>query len=325
MKKLIVIGAYPNTPKKEEVLINEINSLKNSNFDFMLVSHYPVSIELQSMVDYYIYDKNQTLTPLEKSPYYWFKTDSFFLRVNNSRHSLPICQNMFNAFKFADIKKYDFVYFIENDNLFSENDVTKLNQLVDTMVEKRKKCIFFKPEGYRDSGSYVYETQLFGITPSYFNEILKLPVTENEWYEHLMPLTLELAFFQKLQNYEHEFLIINEHSSEYFSESDINLFRVENFILEVLYNVTDPSTPILYCHSGSRNSYEYRVVIKINNKIIDDKIVYPTHWFYTSLSLRDDELVIEVYENNKLEYIKTITLNETNLEQIKEKGLIEFN
>jgi cyclopropane fatty-acyl-phospholipid synthase-like methyltransferase len=67
------------------------------------------------------------------------------------------------------------------------------------------------------------------------------------------------------------------------------------------------------------------VVIKINNKIIDDKIVYPTHWFYTSLSLRDDELVIEVYENNKLEYIKTITLNETNLEQIKEKGLIEFN
>ena len=37
MKKLIVIGAYPNTPKKEEVLINEINSLKDSGFDFVRI------------------------------------------------------------------------------------------------------------------------------------------------------------------------------------------------------------------------------------------------------------------------------------------------
>jgi hypothetical protein len=134
-----------------------------------------------------------------------------------------------------------------------------------------------------------------------------------------------LAFFQKLQHYEHEFLIINEHSSEYFNESDINLFRVENFMIEVLHNVKDPSTPILYCHSGVRNSYEYRVVVKMNNKVITDKIVYPTHWFYIPLSLRDDKLIIEVYENDTIEYVKTLVLNEDSLEQIKEKGLIEFN
>jgi hypothetical protein len=150
-------------------------------------------------------------------------------------------------------------------------------------------------------------------------------VTENEWYEHLMPLTLELAFYQKLQHYEHEFLIINEHSSEYFNESDINLFRVENFMIEVLHNVKDPSTPILYCHSGVRNSYDYRVVVRVNDKLIEDKIVYPTHWFYIPLSLRDDKLVIEVYDGNTLEYVKQMTLNESNLDEIKNKGLIEFN
>ena len=117
MKKLIVIGSYPNTPKKEEVLKSEIQSLKDIGFDFMLVSHYPVSSEIQHMVDYYIYDKNQTLTPLDKTTYYWFKTDIFMLRVNNSRHALPICQNMFNAFKLAEIKEYDFVLFFNSRNI----------------------------------------------------------------------------------------------------------------------------------------------------------------------------------------------------------------
>jgi hypothetical protein len=325
MKKLIVIGAYPNTPKKEEVLINEINSLTGLGFDIMVVSHYPVSIEIQDMVDYYIYDKNQTLTPLDKSPYYWFKTDSFFIRVNNSRHALPICQNMFNAFKFSEIKKYDFVYFIENDNMFSLGDSKKLVDLVDEMFNSGKKCIFFKPEGYRDNGSYVYETQLFGITPSFFNDVLTLPISENEWYEHQMPNTLELAFYNKLQNHENDFLIINEHSSEYFKESDINIFRVENFILELLYNINDPSTPILYCYSEIRNRYNYKVVITINDNVIEDRYVYPTEWFYIPLSLRDDKLIIEVYDDNKLESKKIMVLNTDILDSLKERGSIEFN
>jgi hypothetical protein len=324
MKTLIVIGAYPNTPKKEEVLINEVESLSGLGFDIMIVSHFPISTEIQNMVDYYIYDKNQTLTPLDVSPYYWFKTDNFFIRVNNSRHALPICQNMFNAFKFSDIKKYDFVYFIENDNLFSVNDSNKLKNLIDEMEESGKKCIFFKPEGYKDNGSYVYETQLFGITPSFFNSILTLPITENDWYEHQMPNTLELAFYNKLQNHENEFLIINQHSSEYFKDSEINIFRVENFILEVLYNINDPLTPILYCYSEVRNRYNYNVVISINDNVIEDRFTLPTQWFYIPLSLNGDKLNIKVYYDNKLESEKTMSLNDNILNSLKERGSIEF-
>ena len=325
MKKLIVIGAYPNTPKKEEVLRNEINSLMGLGFDFMLISHYPVSVELQSMVDYYIYDKNQTLTPIERSPYYWSDNGGFFLKVFNSRHSLPICQNMYNAFKFSELKNYDFVYFIENDNLFSNSDAEKLNTLIDTMVNENKKCIFFKPEGYRDQGSYVYETQMFGISPKYFNERFILPTTESEWYSENMPITLELGFYEKLKQFENDFLIIPEHSSEYFSESKINIFRVENFIVEVLYNQTTPSQPILYCQSNQRNPYDYRVVVMLDGKVIEDKIVYPSHWFYLPLSLRDEKLTVKVYENNEIEFVKSYVLNENNIETIKQKGIIQFN
>ena len=326
MKVLFVIGAYPNTQKKEDVLKQEIESLKHLGFEFMIVSHYPVSVELQSMVDYYIYDKNQTLTPMDRSPYYWYNNNNFHIKVFNSRHSLPICQNMFNSFKFSEIKNYDFVFFIENDNIFTENDSNKFIDLLNEMISKNKKCIFFKPESFRQDDSYVYETQLFGISPKYLNEKFIIPTTENEWYETGMSHTLELAFFNKLNQYEDDFLIIDIHSSEYFSESQINIFRVESFIFELLYNIHNPSYPVLYCHNNSLKNEIKKIVVELNGEIIEDKVMFPSHWFYRELLLDNSTLKLTVFDNDDtIDYIKTYVLSENNLENIKNKGIIELN
>jgi hypothetical protein len=325
MKVLIVIGAYPNTTKKEEVLKQEIESLKSLGFDFMIVSHYPVSVELQNMIDYYIYDKNQTLTPKDRSPYYWFNTESFHIKVFNSRHSLPICQNMFNSFKFSEIKNYDFVFFVENDNIFTPNDVNKFNTLLNEMVSKNKQCIFFKPESFRQDNSYVYETQLFGISPKYLNEKFVIPTTENEWYETSMSHTLELAFYNKLKHLEDDFLIIDVHSSEYFNESQINIFRVESFIFELLYNVHNPSYPVLYCHNNTLKGEIKKILVEFNGDVIEDKIMLPSHWFYREFTL-GNTLKLTVFDiDGSIDYIKTYELTENNLEKIKDKGIIEIN
>jgi len=327
MKKLIVIGAYPNTPKKHEVLKNQLislNSLKFSGFDFMLVTHHPVLTDIQEMVDYYIYDNNQTLTPLDKSTYFWLDTDSFFLRINNSRHALPISQSMFNAFKFSEIKNYDFVYFMENDNWFSEIDVMKLNELVELMNKENKKCIFFKPESYKDNDSYVYETQLFGITPKYFNEIFKLPTTENEYFYHYAyPVSLELGFYNNLCRYENNFLIINQHSYEYFNSSQINIFRMEHFIVDLLHNSNNNEEPILF-FQNSNGDKECRIVVKINDEVIADTPVHPHVWSYQGFSYDNQKLRVEVYIDGTLEIIREYTLDETLKGKIMENGIIDF-
>lgn len=326
MKKLIVIGAYPNTPKKEEVLINEINSLKGLGFDFMLVSHYPISVEIQNMVDYYIYDKNQNLTPIDKTTYYWLKTDSFIVRVNNSRHALPISQSMNNAFKFSEIKNYDFVYFIENDNLFSEVDAKKLNDLVDKMVNQNKKCIFFKPENYKDNNSYVYETQLFGLTPKYFNKVFKLPITEEDYFDYdKHPISLELGFYHRLSHFENDFLIINQHSYEYFNESEINIFRTETMVVELVYNTKEPEIPVLFCHGNKITEQNYRVIIKLDDEVITDTEIIQSYWFYKKFNFDDKKLEIEVYCDGTLQEIKTYILNKELKEKINNNGRIDFN
>lgn len=326
MKKLIVIGAYPNTPKKKEVLVEEIKSLKSLDFDFMLVTHYPVPLYIQEMFDYYIYDKNQTLTPLEKTTYFWFNSGSFLVRINNSRHALPISQSMSNAFKFSEIKNYDFVYFIENDNWFSENDSKKLSDLVNTMFENNKKCIFFKPESYRDNGSYVYETQLFGITPKYFNQVFNLPITEDEYFSHpTYPVSLELGFYKNLSEFEDDFLIINEHSYQYFNESKINIFRVENLLIDLVYNSKNPTQPVLFCYGNRVFDDLYRVIVRLNNDIINDRNIHSNNWFYQTFDLDGSNLVFEIYNNDVLQEKKSYILDKHLLHNLKDKGIIDFN
>jgi hypothetical protein len=329
MKKLIVIGAYPNTAKKENILKREILSLKNIGFDIMVVSHYPVSSEIQNMIDYYIFDKNQTLTPRDISPYYWSSLDAFFIKVYNQSHGLPICQNMYNAFKFSEIKKYDFVYFSENDNVFESSDVLLLNSLLDEMILNNKKCIFFKPKNFttetrdRSKNSLVYETQFFGITPSYFNRVFELPTNIDEWYNTQMEFTLELAFLDKLEKYESDFLIIDEHSSEYFAKSEINILRIENFIVELLYNIKDPSIPVLYYHNNSNENKH--LVIKINDIIVEDQIIICNYWAYRNFTINNDVLDISVYDsNNEIEITKTYTLDKDINARSIINGIIQF-
>jgi hypothetical protein len=65
MKKLIVIDSYLTSTKKREYTKRTNRILENIGFDIMLVAHYPICIEIQFMVDYFIFDKNQTLDPVE--------------------------------------------------------------------------------------------------------------------------------------------------------------------------------------------------------------------------------------------------------------------
>jgi hypothetical protein len=326
MKTLIVIGAYPNTPKKEKVLIDEIESLRGLGYDFMLVSHYPVSTEIQKMVDYYIYEKNQILTPLDKTTYYWFQTDNFMVRVNNSRHALPISQNMFNAFKLSEIKDYDFVFFVENDNQFSLNDSLKLKSLIDEMVSQNKQCIFFKPNNYLDNGSFVYETQMFGITPKYFNEVFKLPTTEDEYFINPdYPVSLELGFYQSLSKHESDFLIVNQHSYEYFSESSINIFRVEELIIELIRNDKNPNLPVLFCHMNKEPLFKHKIIIKLNGDPMEELNLFFGFWFFRSFEISNNILTIEIYKDDVLDEIKSYHLNEQIHDYVNKNGIIEFN
>ena len=55
---IIVIGTWTKSIEEHKLLINCISSLSLLDVDICLVSHYPVSSTIQSLVSYYVYDKS---------------------------------------------------------------------------------------------------------------------------------------------------------------------------------------------------------------------------------------------------------------------------
>lgn len=128
--ELVVIGTYPDTKAREDLTVECIESAKKLGRPIMLVSHYPVSKEVQEMVDYYIYDKHNPLT--HHSYYNRFTRSqedySVEMRIEgNSNQSLTVLTNLINAGKAAKGLGYTKMFYVTFDHVISPFDYSTID------------------------------------------------------------------------------------------------------------------------------------------------------------------------------------------------------
>jgi hypothetical protein len=129
-KELIVIGTYPNTKIREELTIKCIESAKKLDRPIMLVSHYPVSKEIQEMVDYYVYDAHNPLTHHSYYNRFTRSTNEYSVEMRiegDSNQSLTVLTNLVNASKAAVGLGYTKMFYVTFDIELDENDFHKIN------------------------------------------------------------------------------------------------------------------------------------------------------------------------------------------------------
>jgi len=122
---IFVIGAWPDTKDKENDLLDCISRLRNfDKIPILLVSHYPIKSEIQKLVDYYIFDKdNDILTNSEFDGYgvssgRW--TEMRDHKITNEmpyHHDYAIWISMKHAFNFCKYLDKKRVHYLEYDNL----------------------------------------------------------------------------------------------------------------------------------------------------------------------------------------------------------------
>ena len=61
MKKCFLIVDYSNTKEKKDTLIELINDIKKHNYEIFLSSHVNHNTDITNLVDYFYYDKENTL------------------------------------------------------------------------------------------------------------------------------------------------------------------------------------------------------------------------------------------------------------------------
>lgn len=131
--EIIIIGTYPNTTKREELTIECINNLKPLGRKIMLLSHYPVSADIQKLVDFYIYDEHNPLTHHSYYTHFYRDTDEYYAQVNingltDSNQSLAVLTNMYNGMKMAKNLGFDRAFYITFDVIVHRHDLEVINR-----------------------------------------------------------------------------------------------------------------------------------------------------------------------------------------------------
>jgi hypothetical protein len=120
---IFVIGQYANTPKKEDILTNLINKLKIFNIPILLTGHYPINSNIQKMVDFYLFDKeNPALYKHEFQKYdlicsnFWTETPDWVTEISADSFDYCIWSTFRNASNFAKYLNKKNIHYFDYDS-----------------------------------------------------------------------------------------------------------------------------------------------------------------------------------------------------------------
>ncbi len=317
MKKIIIISSYSDIPEKEKTLVDCINSVSGKGYDIMITSHYPVPDYIQRMVNYCIYDSDNTFLPIQHSPYYWVNNSIFNYRININSHNLTILRNISNGVNISKSLGYELFYFMEYDNIFEESDFNKLDNLMNSMCINEKDMIFFKPTFSNENGLITeYCTLVFGGRLSWFLNTMRIPKSIEEysdWVVEAPSNILEQIFYSKLFNYEYRFIIEPIIVENYFDKSIMNKYSSVVICEPCVSNDNDI---FLFINNFSSKS----IIVEINSQSLE---LSSTAWYYQFIST-DLDIIIKDVNTNEIFSRKKFKLSELNKEEISNKSTINF-
>jgi len=178
-KDIIVIDCFPNTENKLKKLVDTIYFVKKFEKPIALVSHLPIPESVQVLVDYYIFDVDNTLPDYRLPIYYTFSDLKLLGRLDRPYHSLPIVKSLQNICKM--FSNFERIHFIEYDiNIDFEKHLSNV------ATHKDKDLVSYFYEG---TGIY---TNIMTFKPSLMLEVLTTQTLNWEDYKKMAsPVILE--------------------------------------------------------------------------------------------------------------------------------------
>ena len=140
-KNLVIILSHCDTKEKLEILENNIQLLKSNNFDVLLTSHIPLPKNIQSQVEYLVYDKsNPILHWPKRGMTYWktFSTDVESLKLVNilPDYGWTAFNQLLTSSHLGLSLEYDYYSFINYDIIFTQQMIETMKLPYDFLCSK---------------------------------------------------------------------------------------------------------------------------------------------------------------------------------------------
>ena len=179
-QEVIIISTYPTQQSVVDSTKECIESFKQTGRKIILTSHAVIPLELQELVDYCVYDKNNLLTKHDFYHHCWVDYGHFKVTTllrgedNDVYHGPAVYTNYYNAASLASSLGFKKLFFINYDYIltnseFIDNISIKLNKKK-AYVDERE-----YPEGM------VSSTFFFGIQTDFFFNTHDLIFTAEEY------------------------------------------------------------------------------------------------------------------------------------------------
>lgn len=309
MDNIIIVNSYTNTKEKEDILYGTLLQLRKTPYKILVVSNTPATTRIFGLCDYYLFDKEDILLPIEKSPLKWFADNTETIHLYSKGPGYSIVKNLSNAVSLAKNLKFTKFISMEYDNIIDNKDLPLLDEIFTTLDTHDGFFCEFNSHGY------AVETRIFGGRIGFFTDKLYLPNTYEVWNKTepfcSIAETLEYIFPVILEPHRDNIKFFHGYNKDYFRHSKIDIVSSTREI-SIVYNEEDRNTPLLFL-IGTGKTYQ----IFINKKHIETIYlnVGQTKKYYLDIS--DEEIIVEV-KHDGLESVSTV--NADNIDTYKVIG-----
>lgn len=326
--EIIIITTYPDTSTRKKLTKECVISFKKTNRKIILVSHYPVDNEIQELVDYYIYDKNNVMIHHSYYNYYYQYNDVYNVNINissltNSNQSLAALINLFNGAKLANKLGYTKILTVVYDIVLHDDDVNNVDNIFNTLSSWNA----FLTKIDTEIGVGI-ETTIMGFKTNYFLDVFRdirdgSIFTElceslgcHNFLEHYFMSILkdEVDLWIEPSNY----MLPNSglgvsSNSEYMSIVPIVGEKNKFVFYFYTYNVDDRIIQLRVLENGNE-------IIKEKNKIINSVE------FIKEIVFNGDPItiIVDKIDNGVIYKTQTFEINEDNLESYGNNGFFEY-
>jgi hypothetical protein len=273
-----VICTYPKTQAVVDTTIECIKSLrKNSKRKIIISAHCPVPKELQDMVDYVFYEKNNLLTKHTFYSGYWMYHNQYDTHVNlkgedNDRYHGPACYTSFyNPATFAKGLGIEKLYYINFDYILKDSSY------IDYISKKLNTHDTFFGE-YKAQEGKCYYTYFFAAKPEAILKHCNFIETENQYNSLMGKYGAESNGIENL--YHHIFKNnINNYiePKEKFDEDAEKYFDFRDYSMVEYYTILPTDIKNHFCPwitiSNAKESKNIHYTVEKNGKIIIDRLL----------------------------------------------------
>lgn len=331
MKDLICITAHCPTEEKRKILSNLVRSLQptRDQFDLLVVSHTPVTFDVQENVDWVIFDKdNELLTDWKYQNQPWFSPhdgkhiQSIFFGVGNTY--LTLHKQLITGYGHARTFGYEKVHFIEYDAYFEDHsefyDNSRILDEYDAVLYTKKDQLF--------------EINLqFGI--GNFHSVKISTLSERAFRYNRYEILKELEESSEKTTEKRTQVLYSENGNKIFLK-DHNVISQNGNILRIIdfhkgdfemqwavpfYDHKTDNIDFIVWNDASEKPCNIIVIVN-NNKILKFENLKKFEWSINTLGKPQEISNIKILINDKLK--NNITLNEKNIEMFKLTNFVKY-